>query len=464
MDGPFPDSAPIGPTLMSPALMSPAPVRPAPNDGVTTSGLPETCSSAAQARMERAETERTGAAKAGAGKANAEQGVSTLFFAGTVAVVILNLFSAQPLVGVIGPAIGLPASANGLVAMLVLAGYAAGLVLLVPLTDLAENRRLILRMLIGDTLALAVAALARTPLLFLAASFVIGMTSSVIQMLVPLAAALTPENRRGQVVGNIMSGMMLGVMLSRPLAGIVAESFGWRSVYGASAVLIAVLTAVLAVGLPRRWPAPGLSYGMLIGSLWNLLCSEKVLQFHAVTAGLCFASFSLFWTSIALRLSVAPFHLGAAGIAIFALAGAGGIVMAPLAGRLGDRGWTRPAAVVIDLLVIAGLLLAWLGGGDRLGAHPAVALALMVAAAILLDLGVVGEQTLGRRAVNLLNPAARGRLNGLFTGSFFIGGACGSLAAGAAWVWAGWPVICLLALAAAGAACVLSVTAWARDR
>jgi MFS family permease len=138
--------------------------------------------------------------------------------------------------------------------------------------------------------------------------------------------------------------------------------------------------------------------------------------------------------------------------------------MAPLAGRLGDRGWTQPAAVASDLLVIAAILLAWLGGGDVLTSHPTTALAVMVAAAILLDLGVVGDQTLGRRAINLLNPAARGRLNGLFTGSFFIGGACGSLAAGAAWVWAGWPMICLLALSAAGASCLLSTASWMASR
>jgi len=390
----------------------------------------------------------------------ADRGISTLFFAGVIAVVVLNLFSAQTLIGVIGPAIGLPPSAYGLVSMTTMLGYGAGLILLVPLTDLAENRRLILRMLIGDVAALAMASLAQTSLLFLIAGFFIGMTTSVIQMLVPLAAALTPAAQRGRIVGNIMSGLVLGALLSRPLAGLIADAFGWRSVYGISACLIALLATVLAFTLPQRRPAPGLSYGKLIGSLWSLLRREKVLQLRAATSGLCFASFNIFWTTIALRLTAAPFHLSAQGVAAFALAGAAAIFMAPLAGRIGDRGWTQPAAVLSELLVMGGMLLAWLGGSTHLAAQPKIALAVMVAAAMLLDVGVIGNQTLGRRAVNLLNPAARGRLNGLFTGSFFIGGACGALVAGAAWVWGGWSMICLLAVVSAGGACALSTASW----
>ncbi|TXH39162.1 MAG: MFS transporter [Rhodospirillaceae bacterium] len=397
------------------------------------------------------------AAAAGIG---GNRAVSTWFFAMAGAVVVLNLFSAQPLVDVIGPAIGLAPSAYGLVSMLTLLGYAAGLILLVPMVDLTENRRLILQMLVGDVLALTVAALAQQSWIFLAASFALGMTMSVIQMLVPLAASLSPESQRGRVVGNVMSGLMLGIMLSRPLASLIAEYLGWRSVYGLSAIAVALLVVALTLRLPRRRPAPGLSYAALIGSLWTLMRSEKVLRLRAATAGLCFGSFSLFWTAIALRLHAAPFQLSANGLAAFALAGVGGIVMAPLAGRLGDRGWGEAAAVISDLLVIGAMALAWLAGSDGLASHPAWALGLMVAAALLLDLGVVGDQTLGRRAINLLNPAARGRLNGLFTGSFFIGGACGSLAAGAAWVWAGWSLICLLAILAGAAACLLSLLDW----
>ncbi|MET1027417.1 MAG: hypothetical protein ABWY00_09630 [Dongiaceae bacterium] len=136
--------------------------------------------------------------------------------------------------------------------------------------------------------------------------------------------------------------------------------------------------------------------------------------------------------------------------------------MAPVAGRMGDCGWTQPAAAFSDLLVMGAILLAWFGGSDRLADDPVMALGVMVGAVILLALGVVGDQTLGRRAINLLNPAARGHLNGLFTGCFFIGGACGSLAASAAW--AGWSMMCLLTLISAGAACALSTASWLANR
>jgi predicted MFS family arabinose efflux permease len=174
--------------------------------------------------------------------ADAASRVSTPFFALAVGLLALNLTSAQPLIGLIAPEIHLAPGAYGLISMLILLGYAAGLILLVPLTDLFENRRLTLGMFAANVASLALAALVQQSWLFLLAMFVTGMTSSAIQMLVPLAASLTEPAHRGRVVGNIMGGVMLGILLSRPLATVIAEYFGWRSVFGGTAGLIAIMT------------------------------------------------------------------------------------------------------------------------------------------------------------------------------------------------------------------------------
>jgi predicted MFS family arabinose efflux permease len=394
--------------------------------------------------------------------------VPTGFFALAVGLLAINLCAAQPLIGIIAPAIHLAPGAYGLISMMTLLGYAAGLILLVPLTDLTENRRLILGMFASNVVALAVTAGARQPWLFLAATFITGMTTSAIQMLVPLAASMTPPERRGRVVGNIMGGVMLGILLSRPLASIIAAHFGWRSVFASSAGLIAVVTVFLIYLAPRHRPETSLRYIDLVASLWTLMRVERVLQVRALTAGLCFASFSFYWTVIALRLGTAPFQLGTNGIALFAFAGCGGSIIAPIAGRLGDRGWTNGATVVLHLAIVLAIVSAWIVGaagfaGGFFASHPDLAIVLMMATAVLLDIGVIGEQTLGRRAINMIRPEARGRLNGLFTGGFFIGGAIGSAAAGLAWAWGGWTATSICGLVTVLLALCLSLATWRRQ-
>lgn len=369
-----------------------------------------------------------------------------LLFAIAVGTVVLSLFSSQPLIRLIGLSFGFGESQAGLVTTLTLLGYASGLFLLVPLTDLVENRMVIIATLSVDVVALVAVACASTPALFLAACFLQGIATSAIQMLVPVAAQLSSEARRGRVVGNVMSGLMLGILFSRPAASIVAEFADWRWFYGALAIVILVLTIVLSLVIPKRHPRASIGYVSLIGSLWTLLREERVLRRRAAYQTLCMGAFGVFWTSIALRLFHAPFDLTQTGMALFAFAGAAGAIIAPLAGRAGDRGWTRRATLLAHLAVIGAMGLAEIGGDVMVrglsATSPRAALAVLVAAAILLDLGVIGDQTLGRRAINLLRPEARGRLNGLFTGIFFLGASAGSGLSGVAWVYGGWSGVC----------------------
>lgn len=383
----------------------------------------------------------------------------TLFFAATVGVIVVNLSAAQPLTGPIGRDLGLPLAWSGLIAMLPQLGYAAGLLLLVPLCDLLENRRLILQTLMVCAAFLAVAALGHSGWMFLASAFFAGATSSVIQMLVPMAASMAPEERRGRAVGNVMSGLMVGILLSRPLASFIAGTLGWRAFYGIEAIANALLAVILYARLPPRQPHAKARYAELLTSLWTLLRTERVLQQRAALAALALGVFSAFWTTVGLRLAQPPFSLGMNGVAIFALAGASGAIVTPLAGRLGDRGAGRVTQVVSHLLMMVAVLVLGVAGagwgGFSASAHPVAALALLVAGAAALDAGVIADQTLGRRAINLLNPETRGRLNALFVGIFFVGGAIGAALSGVAWAAAGWNGACLVMLGLAVAVFLL---------
>ncbi len=369
-----------------------------------------------------------------------------ILFATSVGVIVTNLFAPQPLVGLIGPSLGFDAAASGLVAMATLLGYAAGLFVLVPLADLCENRMLVTRMLAGAVVAAGLAAMAPSGVALLVTLFALGAACSAIQVLVPVAAAMAPPDRRGRAIGDVMSGLMVGILLSLPIASLIADQWGWRMFYVVSAAAMALLTVPLALRLPRLTPVAHAPWPALIVSLWHLIRSEPVLRHRALTAALVMAAFSVFWTSVALRLAEPPFDLGQRGIALFALAGAGGAVVTPLAGRAGDRGWTRPVTVASHLTLIAALALAAWTGSLR-SASSSAPLVLMVMSAVLLDAGVVGDQTLGRRAVNLVRPEARGRMNGLFVGLFFVGGALGSAVAGLAWAAGGWAATCAVAAA-----------------
>jgi predicted MFS family arabinose efflux permease len=261
-------------------------------------------------------------------------------------------------------------------------------------------------------------------------------------MLVPLVASMTQPEHRGRVIGDVMSGLMIGILLSRPLASLIADTWSWRAFYLVSAISMAALTGALALYLPTLRPTTGAGYGTLLASFPKLLKHEPVLRVRAWTAALVMAAFTAYWAAIALRLSSTPFNLNAKQIAVFALIGAVGTTATPLAGRLGDRGWARPMLFASHLTIIISLgLCAWAGFIES----PAIGLLVLSIGTILFDVGVTSDQTLGRRAVNLLRPEARGRLNGLFVGLFFIGGAVGAAAAAVAWTFGGWTAVCAVA-------------------
>ena len=357
-----------------------------------------------------------------------------LLLATACGLIAANIYYAQPLVGPISVALHLSPRAAGLIATMAQVGYGVGLLLVVPLCDLFENRRLVFLILCVAVLALIGAAVSTSAATFLAAAALIGLGSVAVQILVPYAAHLAPDASRGRVVGNVMSGLMLGIMLARPAASLVTEALSWRAVFVISSALMAGLAIVLWVTLPRRQPAPSLNYGSLLASMAQLVRHTPILRRRAIYQACLFGAFSLFWTAVPLQLA-SRCHLSQNGIALFALVGVTGAIAAPLAGRVADRGWSRPVTALAMSSVGAALLLGLLGSSP-----PGPGLLILAATAILLDFGVAANGVLGQRAIYALDAAARGRLNGLYMATFFGGGAIGSALGGWSYAEGGWPL------------------------
>lgn len=355
----------------------------------------------------------------------------TFLMAFACGAIAANLYYAQPLIALIGPDVGLSPNVASLIVTLTQIGYGFGLVMLVPLGDIVENKRLILTAVAVTSVALVLTALAPSALPFLSAALFIGFSSSVIQMLVPMAASMTDDANRGRTVGNVMSGLMVGILLARPLAGFLSDYVGWRGVFGLSACLMIGLAVLLSVFLPRRQPDSPKSYGVILASLFGILRDTPLLRRRAIYQFFLFADFSLFWTSVPLELAGGDFRYTQSQIALFALAGAAGALSAPIAGRLADRGFTRIGTAAC----IVGVFLAF--GAAGLGSHW-LSVGAMVVAAIVLDFFVQANTVFGQRAIYMLAPAIRNRLNGLYIAIFFVGGAVGSAIASPLYQSGGW--------------------------
>ena len=367
---------------------------------------------------------------------------------------VASLYYSQPMLGVLGADIGASTRAIGFVPTLTQLGYALGILLLAPLGDRYDRRRIILikAAVLVAALLLAGAAPGIATLLF--ASLVIGLSATMAQDIVPAAATLAPEASRGKIVGTVMTGLLLGILLSRVVSGFVAEHFGWRTMFIAAAASIAIIGAVAARGLPRFKATTHLAYGALLGSLRKLWKQHGALRRATLAQGLLSVGFSAFWSTLAVMLHGEPFHLGAAAAGAFGLAGAAGALAAPIAGRMADRRGpelvTRLGAGLV-LLSFAVMALAPF-------MLPQAQLWLLVIGAIGFDLGLQASLISHQTIVYGIEPSARSRLNAVFFTGVFIGMAVGS-AAGALLL-AQWGWMAVVGLATAAAAGALAVRLW----
>lgn len=358
-------------------------------------------------------------------------------------VMVANIYLCQPLLEEIAKSFGVSAQRASLVAVITQIGYTLGILLVVPLADIAEPRKLLRRLLLLSAVGLVAAACTPNLYLLLAASLLVASTSIVAQILIPIATTLGPQEYRGRIVSVLSTGLILGILLSRTVSGAVAGvAESWRAPYLLQAALVLALLFVLPGFLPAkpvRPPAGG--YAALLKSLLPLL-KHKPLQLSMALSFCLFAAFSAIWATLAFHLAGPAFHLGPAAAGLFGLWGAPGALLAPVAGRLSDRwGSTRVnVGSLAAMTICVGVAYVW--GGSSIAA-----LVLMVN---LLDFGVQSGQVANQTRIFGLGDTIRGRLNTIYMVTTFAGGAIGALAGGFAWSIGGWHGVCAL-----GAALVL---------
>jgi predicted MFS family arabinose efflux permease len=354
---------------------------------------------------------------------------------------VANIYYAQPLLSTIAHDFAVSDGTAGLIVTASQVGYAAGLVLLVPLGDLVERRSLITRIMLVTVLALAATAASPSFTLLAGALVLVGLTSVVAQILVPLASTLAGEHERGRVVGNVMSGLLVGILVARTASGVIAEIGGWRLVFGISAALMLVLCGVLRVALPQVRPTTNLSYPGLLRSVASLVKEQPTLRVRMLYGALGMGQFSVLWTTIAFLLSGAPYHYGDATIGLFGLVGLAGALAAQAAGRLADRGHHhRSTGSFFVLMLLTWALIA--AGSTSLGA--------LIVGIALLDLGIQGAQITNQSVIYRLAPSARSRLTTAYMTAVFASAAISSATASALYDAGGWSAISALGGGLAG--------------
>ena len=359
----------------------------------------------------------------------------TLLLAVACGASVANLYYAQPLLSTIARTFGTGSGSAGLIVTFGQAGYALGLAFLVPAGDLVARRRLVPLALLVSASALVVSAVAPNLTVLTIVALVVGVGAVAAQMLVPLAASLAEDDDRGRVVGTVMSGLLIGILLARTASGLVAGVSSWRVVYGAAAVFVVIVAAVLARVLPPEGERPRISYAGSLASTARLFATEPVLRRRALLGALAFAAFSVFWTTMAFLLSGAPYHYSDTVIGLFGLVGAAGALCANVAGKLADRHLTKLTTIAFAAAILISSLLLYAGR------H---AIIWLVAGIVILDVGVQGMQVTNQSLIYRLAPDARSRVTSSYMVCYFVGGAVGSAVAGSLYASGGWADVCVL--------------------
>lgn len=370
------------------------------------------------------------------------------------ALAVANIYYAQPLLAALAEAYRIRKDALGLVITLSQIGYGAGLLLLVPLGDLLDRRKLLTAQMLATAVVLLAIGTAPTAGVLMTGMVVAGMLSVTPQILVAYAASLAPPDERGRVVGVVTSGIVLGILLARTIAGVLADMAGWRSVYLTSAVAVGLTAILLSRMLPRLEPAkPGLRYWRLVGSVFRLWAREPLLRSRGAIGFFIFAAITTLWTPLALPLSAPPHSLSYTGIGLFGLAGAAGAVAAARAGGWSDRGHAESATFLTLLtMVVAWALIALLPWS----------LAAVIIGVVAIDFGLQATHVLNQTMIFQIRPEARSRLAAAYMMFYSVGCATGAAVGTLAYVRAGWAGVC--AVGAAFNLCAIMIWVFTRAR
>ncbi|WP_334158837.1 MFS transporter [Oryzomicrobium sp.] len=374
-----------------------------------------------------------------------------LIMAMATGLAVASNYYPQPLLPTMADELGLSATQAGFIVTTAQLGYALGLLLIVPLGDLFERRGLIVTMTLLCAAGLLTTAFAPHFGVVLLGTALTGLLSVVAQLLVPFAATLATPDKRGKTVGTVMSGLLLGILLARTVAGSLAALGSWRTVYWVGAMAMVAMAAILYRALPRHHETAGLPYPRLLLSIATLFKEERVLRVRAVLGALTFANFSVLWTSMAFLLAAPPFRFSEGTIGLFGLAGAIGALAASAVGRLADHGkGEATTGIGLALLLLSWLPLAFAGQS----------LTAFIVGILALDLAVQGVHVSNQGAIYKIRPEARNRITAGYMTSNFIGAAAGSLASATAYSHAGWTGVVATGLAVS----VLGFAAWAWAR
>jgi len=359
--------------------------------------------------------------------------------------IVANIYFMQPLLADIGREFGLSVAQTGVVAMLAQVGTGLGMLFFVPLGDKYERRSLISMLLVGESIALALVASAANTVWLSVACFCVGAAAATVHVIVPLAAHLAPPRERGRVVGTVLSGLLIGVLLARTFSGLTGAQYGWRTVYWCASVLMLGLAITLRLSLGKSEPEVSLKWTDLMRSVWNLARELATLREAAALACLLFLSFSALWTTLVFLLRTPPYHYGTTAAGLFGLLGASSAAAAPLVGRMSDRHGPERSILLAIIATLAGYLLLLLFGRMLAG---------LVAAIVLIDIGVQSGHVANQARIYTLAPAARSRVNTFYMVAFFAGGASGSYLGPLGFNAGGWTGFCAIPLAALAVALV----------
>jgi predicted MFS family arabinose efflux permease len=356
----------------------------------------------------------------------------TLLFAVAGGAAVGNLYWAQPLLDVIARDLRTSSASAGLLVTLTQIGYAVGILLVVPLGDVLDRRKLVPAVLVASAVALLGAAASPAFPVLLAALALVGLTTVAGQLLTPLAGDLAAPEARGRVIGTVASGLLTGILVSRTVSGVLADLLGWRAVYVLAAVAALLLAVLLRRAVPVLPPRSRERYPALIGSVFRAVAAHRPVRLTLVLGASGFAVFTMFWTALTFLLSAPPYGWSTTGIGLLGLAGLAGALAAQRVGRLHDRGRSVAGTGAGLALALVALVVAGLGGGS---------VVVLVVAVVLLDIGIQAANVLNQTRLFEIDPAARSRLNTAFVTGNFVGGAIGSALAAVLWDAGGWTAV-----------------------
>jgi predicted MFS family arabinose efflux permease len=349
-----------------------------------------------------------------------------------------NLYYCQPLLHEMQKSFGATDDGVGLVATCTQVGYAVGMLFLVPLGDRGERRRLIVGFTLASALALCGLAVSSSLNMAVWLSLAVGLCTMTPQLLIPFAANLAPEKQRGQVVGTVMSGLLIGILMARTVAGFLGAAFGWRMMFGIAAIGLTALALVLRLVLPKSEPSYRGSYLALLKSVWTLVIEQPDLREAMLFGAALFAAFSAFWATLVHLMATPRFNLGSEAVGLFGLVGVAGALAAPWVGKFADR--QSPRRLTGTGIAVAGVayVLYWVWGNSSL-----VGLTVGV---LIMDVGVQMGHVANQSRVFGILPSARSRLNTAYMFSYFLGGAIGSALGTWAWSRFEWSGVCAVGL------------------